>query len=115
MEVETHSFLSKLLIGVLKPKKLVFPAMKIPRSLTEPTSLLTAACWEMKSNEPVLKLVKQQRGCWERLLMSKNIFVSYNMNYFDEVEDRIPNGLSFVEDTGVDNCYVNAESSSESD
>ncbi|KAM8751496.1 putative ATP-dependent RNA helicase TDRD12 [Acanthopagrus schlegelii] len=72
-------------------------------------------CWEMKSNEPVLKLVKQQQGHWERLLRNKNIFVSYNMNYFDEDEDRIPNGLSFVEDTGEDNCYVNAESDSESD
>lgn len=28
-------------------------------------------CWEMKSNEPVLKLVKQQKGYWERLLRNK--------------------------------------------
>lgn len=28
-------------------------------------------CWEMKSNEPVLKLVKQQQGRWERLLSNK--------------------------------------------
>ena len=28
-------------------------------------------CWEMKSNEPVLKLVKQQQGHWEKLLGNK--------------------------------------------
>lgn len=27
--------------------------------------------WEMKSNQPVLKLVKQQQGHWERLIRSK--------------------------------------------
>lgn len=87
--------------------------------------------------------------CWF-YFFTQNIFVSYNMSYFDEDEDRIPNGektqmleddviyslwhllshlidvwsvifvvwssgLSFVEDTGEDNCYVNAESGSESD
>lgn len=28
-------------------------------------------CWEMKSNEPVLKLVKQQPGIWDKLLRNK--------------------------------------------
>lgn len=28
-------------------------------------------CWEMKSNEPVLKLVKEQQGFWERLVRNK--------------------------------------------
>lgn len=36
-------------------------------------------CWEMKSNEPVLKLVKQQQGHWERFLRNK---VLYNYNLF---------------------------------
>ncbi|KAI3370727.1 hypothetical protein L3Q82_007106 [Scortum barcoo] len=72
-------------------------------------------CWEMKSNEPVLKLVKQQEGYWERLLRNKNIFVSYDMEHFEEDEDKTPNGLWFVEDTGEDNRYVNSESGSESD
>ncbi|XP_042352829.1 putative ATP-dependent RNA helicase TDRD12 [Plectropomus leopardus] len=49
--------------------------------------------WEMKSNEPVLKLVKQQQGHWERLLRNKNIFVSYDMEHIEEDEDRTPNGL----------------------
>ncbi|XP_031135679.1 putative ATP-dependent RNA helicase TDRD12 isoform X2 [Sander lucioperca] len=71
--------------------------------------------WEMKSNEPVLKLVKQQPGNWERLLRSKNIFVSYDMDHFVEDEDKTPNGLCFVENTGNDNWYVNSETDSDSD
>ncbi|XP_029288889.1 putative ATP-dependent RNA helicase TDRD12 isoform X3 [Cottoperca gobio] len=75
-------------------------------------------CWEMKSNEPVLKLVKQQQGCWERLLRNKvlqNIFVSYDMEHFEQEEERISNGRCFVENTGKDDRYVNSESGSESD
>ncbi|XP_032378783.1 putative ATP-dependent RNA helicase TDRD12 [Etheostoma spectabile] len=70
---------------------------------------------EMKSNEPVLKLVKQQPGNWERLLRSKNIFVSYDMDHFVEDEDKTPNGLCFVENTGKDDWYVNSETDSDSD
>ena len=40
-------FPMKAACGVLKPKKLVFQAMKIPRSLTEPTSLLTTAAGKL--------------------------------------------------------------------
>ncbi|KAM7397264.1 hypothetical protein PAMP_020249 [Pampus punctatissimus] len=48
-------------------------------------------CWEMKSNEPVLKLVKLQQGCWERLLRTKNIFVRYDTEHIEDDEDRAPN------------------------
>ncbi|XP_076588920.1 putative ATP-dependent RNA helicase TDRD12 [Chaetodon auriga] len=72
-------------------------------------------CCEMKSNEPVLRLVKEQQGFWERLLRNKNIFVSYDMEHFEEDEDRTPHCLWFVENTGEENCYVNSESGSESD
>ncbi|XP_062246116.1 putative ATP-dependent RNA helicase TDRD12 [Platichthys flesus] len=72
-------------------------------------------CWEMKSNEPVLKLVKQQKGPWEKLLRNKNIFVSYDVEHFEKNEDKAPNSLWFVGDTGKDNWYVNSESGSESD
>ncbi|AWP07947.1 putative ATP-dependent RNA helicase TDRD12 [Scophthalmus maximus] len=72
-------------------------------------------CWEMKSNEPVLKLVKQEQGHWEKLLRNKNIFVSYDMEHFEDDEDRAPNGLWSVGDTGGDSWYVNTESSSDSD
>lgn len=30
-----------------------------------------SCCWEMRSNQPVLRLVKQQQGRWPRLLRSK--------------------------------------------
>ncbi|MEQ2288765.1 hypothetical protein AMECASPLE_026180 [Ameca splendens] len=70
--------------------------------------------WEMKSNQPVLKLVKQQLGHWQRLIRSKNIFVSYDMDHVDEEEDK-SSRLWFVENTGEENCYVNMESGSESD
>ncbi|XP_024858341.1 putative ATP-dependent RNA helicase TDRD12 isoform X2 [Kryptolebias marmoratus] len=70
---------------------------------------------EMKSYEPVLKLVKQQQGYWERLATNKNMFVSYNMEHIDEDEDKALNDVCFVEDTGEHNWYVNSESGSESD
>ncbi|XP_034540637.1 uncharacterized protein tdrd12 isoform X2 [Notolabrus celidotus] len=72
-------------------------------------------CWEMKSNEPVLKLIKQQRGVWEKLLKNKSIFVSYDLEHIEEKEDRIPNGVCFLENTGEDGWYLNRESDSESD
>ncbi|KAK5927397.1 hypothetical protein CgunFtcFv8_012558 [Champsocephalus gunnari] len=74
-------------------------------------------CWEMKSNEPVLKLFKQQPGHWEKLLRNKNIFVSYDVEHIEfENEDRTPNGVCFQENMGGNNnCYVVSESGSESD
>ncbi|TKS73791.1 putative ATP-dependent RNA helicase TDRD12 [Collichthys lucidus] len=72
-------------------------------------------CWEMKSNEPVLKLVKQQKGYWERLLRNKSIFVSYDMEHLEEDEGSAPNGLMFLEHLGDDNWNVSSESGSESD
>ncbi|KAF7654093.1 hypothetical protein LDENG_00074810 [Lucifuga dentata] len=73
-------------------------------------------CWEMKSNEPVLKLAKLQQGYWERLLRKKNIFVRYDMEHFEEEEDGAPDGVFFVENTATEtHLYVNSESGSESD
>ncbi|XP_078139145.1 uncharacterized protein tdrd12 [Centroberyx gerrardi] len=72
-------------------------------------------CWEMKSNQPVLRLVKQQQGHWDRLLRDKSIFVSYDLEHFEEEEDRTLNGVRFVENTGEDSCYVDSDSGSESD
>ncbi|XP_067349996.1 putative ATP-dependent RNA helicase TDRD12 [Channa argus] len=71
--------------------------------------------WEVQSNEPVLKLAKQQQGHWQKLVRNKNIFVTYDMEHFEEDEDKPPNGQWFVEDTGEENWYVDSESSSESD
>uniref|UniRef100_A0A8C9Z2I9 RNA helicase n=1 Tax=Sander lucioperca TaxID=283035 RepID=A0A8C9Z2I9_SANLU len=41
--------------------------------------------WEMKSNEPVLKLVKQQPGNWERLLRSKVLESTAEINFNPQV------------------------------
>ncbi|XP_029908910.1 putative ATP-dependent RNA helicase TDRD12 isoform X2 [Myripristis murdjan] len=71
-------------------------------------------CWEMKSNEPVIKLVKQQQGHWDRLLRNKNIFVSYDLEHIDE-EEPTPNGVRFVGNTGEDGWYVHSDSDSDSD
>ncbi|KAF3855308.1 hypothetical protein F7725_023363 [Dissostichus mawsoni] len=69
-------------------------------------------CWEMKSNEPVLKLFKQQPGHWEKLLRNKNIFVSYDMEH---IELRMKTEPQTENMGGNDNCYVVSESGSESD
>ncbi|XP_074533971.1 putative ATP-dependent RNA helicase TDRD12 [Halichoeres trimaculatus] len=71
--------------------------------------------WRVKCNEPVLTLVKQQQGYWEKLLKSKNIFVSYDLEHFEENKDRISNGVCFFGDTGEDGWYHNPESDSDSD
>ncbi|XP_014879257.1 putative ATP-dependent RNA helicase TDRD12 [Poecilia latipinna] len=71
--------------------------------------------WEMKSNQPVLKLVKQQQGHWERLIRSKNIFVSYDMDHVDDEEDKSSSCRLFVENIGEDSCYLKSESGSDSD
>ncbi|XP_030586449.1 putative ATP-dependent RNA helicase TDRD12 isoform X2 [Archocentrus centrarchus] len=71
--------------------------------------------WEMKSNEPVLRLVKQQPGAWEKLLRNKNIFVSYDMGDFED-EDEASNGQWFLEDTvEEEKCFLDSKSSSKSD
>uniref|UniRef100_A0A3B5A112 RNA helicase n=1 Tax=Stegastes partitus TaxID=144197 RepID=A0A3B5A112_9TELE len=67
-------------------------------------------CLKMNSNEPVLILVKQQQGYWERLVRNKRkistcIVLTCALFVL---------GL-FVENTGEDNWYVISESSSDSD
>ncbi|KAK7891073.1 hypothetical protein WMY93_023036 [Mugilogobius chulae] len=65
--------------------------------------------WKIKANEPVLTLIKLTPVYWEKLVKEKNIFVSYDLDHFEENEEQICNGLSFVADIGEDNCYVNSE------
>ncbi|XP_034031444.1 putative ATP-dependent RNA helicase TDRD12 [Thalassophryne amazonica] len=75
--------------------------------------------WEMKSNKPVLKLIKQQPGLWDRLLRNKNIFVSFDTEHIDEEEDRTQKqgkGRHMFDDSEEErNGYVFSDSSSESD
>ncbi|XP_026166879.1 putative ATP-dependent RNA helicase TDRD12 [Mastacembelus armatus] len=76
-----------------------------------------SCCWEMKCNEPVLKLVKQQHGHWEKLLRNKNVLVTYDMEHLEEDENRAPPASVqwFVGDTGEDHWFVDSESRSDTD
>ncbi|KAK3526224.1 hypothetical protein QTP70_017778, partial [Hemibagrus guttatus] len=74
--------------------------------------------WKMECNEPVIKLVKKEKGEWKSLLKYKSAFVSYD---FDHIEvEEIPliplsNGCWFLGNTGEEGCYRDSESESESD
>ncbi|XP_077453225.1 putative ATP-dependent RNA helicase TDRD12 [Stigmatopora argus] len=72
--------------------------------------------WELKSNEPVLTLLKREPGYWPKLLKSKNIFVNYDMDHLEEEEE---DGVSthsdvFMCDTGEKHNFVNEDSDSNS-
>ncbi|XP_072290541.1 putative ATP-dependent RNA helicase TDRD12 [Eucyclogobius newberryi] len=71
--------------------------------------------WEIKSNEPVFTLIKQTPIYWEKLLKEKNIFVSYDLDHFEENEDQACNGLSVLADIGEDNFFVYSGSDSDID
>uniref|UniRef100_A0A8C8IWU4 RNA helicase n=1 Tax=Oncorhynchus tshawytscha TaxID=74940 RepID=A0A8C8IWU4_ONCTS len=49
--------------------------------------------WEMKCNEPVIRLVKQERGDWKMLLKQKSAFVSLDFDRFEEDEKKTSNGF----------------------
>nr|AUD07760.1 tudor-containing protein 12 [Danio rerio] len=70
--------------------------------------------WEMKCNEPVMKLMKKDKRDWTTLLKHKSAFVSYE---FDRIEEACVtvNGHSFLAEVGEDGCYVSSESDSDSD
>nr|XP_057931259.1 putative ATP-dependent RNA helicase TDRD12 isoform X2 [Doryrhamphus excisus] len=72
-------------------------------------------CWELKSNEPVLKLVKQDQSYWPTLVKNKNIFVSYDMEHLEEEDDESPHSDFFVGETGEDVYSVSLDSSTDSD
>ncbi|XP_075884804.1 putative ATP-dependent RNA helicase TDRD12 isoform X2 [Nelusetta ayraudi] len=79
-------------------------------------SVATELCrCEVKSNEPVLTLVKQEPGRWERLVRIKNIFVSYDMDRFEDDEDGTLDGRKFEGNIGEGHWYEDSEGDSESD
>ncbi|KAM9807705.1 LOW QUALITY PROTEIN: putative ATP-dependent RNA helicase TDRD12 [Neosynchiropus ocellatus] len=90
-------------------------------------SIIADRCsWQMKSNEPVLKLVKLQSGRWDRLVKSKNIFVTYDMAHLDEeeydevekrndMEQHRTSDFCFFGETGEENWNMSSDSGSESD
>ncbi|XP_062404213.1 putative ATP-dependent RNA helicase TDRD12 [Sardina pilchardus] len=71
--------------------------------------------WDMKCNEPEIRLVKRERGEWRGLLKHKNAFVSYDFDHMEEEDLSATAGHWFEANTGEDGCYVTSDSGSESD
>uniref|UniRef100_A0A672JZK0 RNA helicase n=1 Tax=Sinocyclocheilus grahami TaxID=75366 RepID=A0A672JZK0_SINGR len=58
--------------------------------------------WEMRCNEPVMKLKKKEKRDWRTLLKHKSPFVSYEFDFIDETCVSSLNGEEFI-DNGVYN------------
>ncbi|XP_034163027.2 putative ATP-dependent RNA helicase TDRD12 isoform X1 [Pangasianodon hypophthalmus] len=80
------------------------------------SDISTEQCsWKTECNEPVIKLVKKEKGEWKSLLKYKSAFVSYDFDHIEVEEIPPSNGCWFVGNTGEEGCYWNSESGSESD
>ncbi|XP_066525360.1 putative ATP-dependent RNA helicase TDRD12 isoform X2 [Hoplias malabaricus] len=71
--------------------------------------------WEMKCNEPVIKLVKKEKGKWKSLLKFKSAFVCYDFDHVEDEEISSSKHHWFLADTGEEGSYVTSDSGSESD
>ncbi|KAK2834813.1 hypothetical protein Q7C36_015514 [Tachysurus vachellii] len=71
--------------------------------------------WKMECSEPVIKLVKKEKGEWKSLLKYKSAFVSYDFDHIGDEEISPSNGCWFVGSTGEEGCYRDSERESESD
>ncbi|XP_016380029.1 putative ATP-dependent RNA helicase TDRD12 [Sinocyclocheilus rhinocerous] len=71
--------------------------------------------WEMRCNEPVMKLKKKEKRDWRTLLKHKSPFVSYEFDFIDETRVSSLNGHWFLAEVGEEGCYVSSESASDSD
>ncbi|CAM4735408.1 unnamed protein product [Leuciscus chuanchicus] len=71
--------------------------------------------WEIRCNEPVMKLMKKEKQDWTTLLKHKSAFVSYEFDHIDEARASPVNGHWFQAELGEDGCYVSSESCSDSD
>ncbi|XP_043083443.1 putative ATP-dependent RNA helicase TDRD12 [Puntigrus tetrazona] len=70
--------------------------------------------WEMRCNEPVMKLKKKEKSDWRTLLKHKSPFVSYEFDFIDETASSL-NGHLFLAEVGEEGLYVSSESASDSD
>uniref|UniRef100_A0A8C1HRV4 RNA helicase n=1 Tax=Cyprinus carpio carpio TaxID=630221 RepID=A0A8C1HRV4_CYPCA len=71
--------------------------------------------WEIRCNEPVMKLKKKEKRDWSLLLKHKSQFVSYEFDYIDETRVSSVNGHLFLAEVGEEGCYVSSEIDSDSD
>ncbi|XP_026095350.1 putative ATP-dependent RNA helicase TDRD12 [Carassius auratus] len=77
--------------------------------------LAEESSWEMRCNEPVIKLKKKEKRDWSSLLKHKSPFVSYEFDHIDETRVSSVNGHLFLAEVGEEGCYVSSESDSDSD
>ncbi|KAJ8248978.1 hypothetical protein GJAV_G00229830 [Gymnothorax javanicus] len=80
--------------------------------------------WEVKCNEPLVRLIKEQKGLWNSLLKHKSPFISFDFDHFEGDEPAMEDmehfpvdkqGGWFVEFTGEEGCYVRSDTESDSD
>ncbi|KAI7811614.1 putative ATP-dependent RNA helicase TDRD12-like [Triplophysa rosa] len=72
--------------------------------------------WEMRCNEPVMKLRKKENKDWRTLLKLKSAFVSYEFDHIDDAVVPTVNGHLFLAEAGEEGDYVSSsECSSDSD
>ncbi|XP_039512759.1 putative ATP-dependent RNA helicase TDRD12 [Pimephales promelas] len=71
--------------------------------------------WEIRCNEPVMKLMKKEKQDWTTLLKHKSAFVSYEFDHIDETCASPVNGNWFKAELGEDGCFISSESDSDSD
>lgn len=69
--------------------------------------------WEIRCNEPVMKLMKKEKQDWRTLLKHKSAFVSYEFDYIDEARASPVNGHCFLAEVGEDGCFVSSDSDSD--
>ncbi|XP_056595160.1 putative ATP-dependent RNA helicase TDRD12 [Triplophysa dalaica] len=72
--------------------------------------------WEVRCNEPVMKLRKKENTDWRTLLKLKSAFVSYEFDHIDDAVVPTVNGHLFLAEAGEEGDYVSSsECSSDSD
>ncbi|XP_062857583.1 putative ATP-dependent RNA helicase TDRD12 [Trichomycterus rosablanca] len=74
--------------------------------------IIEQCSWEMKCNQPVIKLVKKDKAEWKTLLKYKSAFVSYDFDHIED-EDITASDGEFVENTGEEGYYMSSESDSD--
>ncbi|KAF7702010.1 hypothetical protein HF521_001293 [Silurus meridionalis] len=83
-------------------------------SLELHSEIRTQQCsWQMECNEPVIRLVKKEKGEWKTLLKYKSAFVSYDFDHIEVEEPSPSNGSWFMGNTGEEGFYVTSESESD--
>ncbi|KAJ8407914.1 hypothetical protein AAFF_G00269580 [Aldrovandia affinis] len=92
------------------------------------TIVVDKCTWDVKCNEPVMRLMKEEKGAWNMLLKQKSTFVTFDFDHFEDDEPTMGSvrsemehlsvnerGRCFTEYTGEEGCYVRSDTESDSD